>query len=990
MRSIRKLFCLAIVGLILVLPGVQAFAEVSASPSQLAEAGVNLMINPSFELPDGPTIGNWKFSKWDTGGGVLSKDSAVFRTGKNSAKISNLTEGHSRITQQFIVEPNTTYHFSVYVKVSNVSSAANSGQFGANITIENSKNAFSNFVSGTINEWKQLELYATTDDKTQKIGVQLALGSFGSTVTGTAIFDDVFVEKVQFAPSGAVNNVVEFITSSSTTDAAASSNILTLLGILALILVFVGGVAGFFIYSAKKKQSKIVKTSTNPRVSGNNRNSRAPKTVLPQQAINETLSVEPEKFKFKVYDFIIMGVCVLLYGVLTFNNLGSMSVPETNWTTQADNDSFVVELPQKISPTKIGLYLGYGNAQFNFEYMDDKGQFVSFGSLPKVEGEIFKWSYVQGSVPVDKPTNKFRITAQNVGYYSTNKDFTTPYGDAYHNGALNEMAFFDSNNNQFPIKDVKITDIVKGDPTLDYSNQNPSNLFDEQNKVSSYANYFNGTYFDEIYHARTAYENIHNLPVYETTHPPLGKVIISLGIRTFGMNPFGWRFMGAFFGLLMLPLMYLFGLKLFRRRFFAFAAMFLISVDFMHFSLTRIATIDTYGTFFVLLMYYFMYDYFVSKSVNIGYKKSLMPLLFCGIAFGLGAASKWIGLYAAAGLALLFFLTKYQEYKQFNKLTLKWKSAKNGWVKDFIPLYLTRTMLWSLVFFIVIPLTIYIGSYVPSYLNVPGAKFSVVAENQISMYKYHSGLTNKEERASKWFEWPLDIKPLDVTTFGSSVYPDQVKLSNSSLYGQITSGLSKTSDNPANFTSKIFFMGNPGIFWVGIIAFFLAIYFAIKRRSRGMAVVLIAITFQIVPWMAVSRITYIYHIFSSVPFIIFCIIYSLSCLYEKKTALSNFVLFLGIPYVIDGFCFIGNSVSNVIRKKNNQKPLPVKLINWDFLYKGLALKIHLIAYLAICLLLFAMFYPILSGFPVETLYISNYLSWFKDNLSLGPIFKWNF
>ena len=44
---------------------------------------------------------------------------------------------------------------------------------------------------------------------------------------------------------------------------------------------------------------------------------------------------------------------------------------------------------------------------------------------------------------------------------------------------------------------------------------------------------------------------------YETTHPPLGKVIMMAGIEMFGMDPFGWRFMGTIFGIAMVPLMYL-------------------------------------------------------------------------------------------------------------------------------------------------------------------------------------------------------------------------------------------------------------------------------------------------------------------------------------------------------------------------------------------------------------------------------------------------
>src|SRR5690606_36756617 len=53
------------------------------------------------------------------------------------------------------------------------------------------------------------------------------------------------------------------------------------------------------------------------------------------------------------------------------------------------------------------------------------------------------------------------------------------------------------------------------------------------------------TYFDEIYHGRTGYEFLHRLPIYETTHPPLGKWFISWGIDIFGMTPFGWRASGV-------------------------------------------------------------------------------------------------------------------------------------------------------------------------------------------------------------------------------------------------------------------------------------------------------------------------------------------------------------------------------------------------------------------------------------------------------------
>ena len=91
-------------------------------------------------------------------------------------------------------------------------------------------------------------------------------------------------------------------------------------------------------------------------------------------------------------------------------------------------------------------------------------------------------------------------------------------------------------------------------------------------------------YFDEIYHARTAYEMIKHENLYEITHPPLGKGLMSIGIRIFGMNPFGWRFMGTLIGILMLPVMYLLAKRLTRRTTFAVVATFLLMFDFMHFA----------------------------------------------------------------------------------------------------------------------------------------------------------------------------------------------------------------------------------------------------------------------------------------------------------------------------------------------------------------------------------------------------------------------
>ena len=82
-------------------------------------------------------------------------------------------------------------------------------------------------------------------------------------------------------------------------------------------------------------------------------------------------------------------------------------------------------------------------------------------------------------------------------------------------------------------------------------------LFDEQDAVPDAISQLNSMYFDEIYHGRTGYEQLHRMPVYETTHPPLGKDLIMLGIALFGMTGFGWRFSGTLFGVLLLSLIHI-------------------------------------------------------------------------------------------------------------------------------------------------------------------------------------------------------------------------------------------------------------------------------------------------------------------------------------------------------------------------------------------------------------------------------------------------
>ncbi|MBF0517945.1 MAG: phospholipid carrier-dependent glycosyltransferase, partial [Nitrospirae bacterium] len=235
---------------------------------------------------------------------------------------------------------------------------------------------------------------------------------------------------------------------------------------------------------------------------------------------------------------------------------------------------------------------------------------------------------------------------------------------------LNEIAFFDKGaQTPLPVKSIMPYGPLAALSAESNSNQ-AGNLTDEQHTVPTEPSYANSTYFDEVYHARTAYEYLHGLSVYETTHPPLGKVFIELGIIAFGMNPFGWRVVGALFAAFIPAIVYVFGYRLFGRTRYALIASLLMTFDFMRVAQGRMATVDTYAVFFIILMYYYMYRYWVAAAASplnsLGIARQARLNLGCsGLFFVLGVAVKWISVYAGCGLALVLFASILRKYIEF-------------------------------------------------------------------------------------------------------------------------------------------------------------------------------------------------------------------------------------------------------------------------------------------------------------------------------------
>ena len=547
-----------------------------------------------------------------------------------------------------------------------------------------------------------------------------------------------------------------------------------------------------------------------------------------------------------------MTIFTIIFAAIVFFRLGNNFIPQTSYYLYKNEGEIIINLGQKTHVDHLSIFAGeVGRSYINISLFDsEKNMWHELNSKDKISSE-FNWNDIQ----INKNVQFIKIVALSDKI------------------VIRELAVCDKNNN----------------PIIPANKNNYKKLFDEQYMRPKINTYLFGTMFDEVYYTRTVYEFMHGLKAYEITHPPLGKSIMTIGIKCFGLNPFGWRFMSAIFGIIMVPLMYIFSKRLFKNNFIPAVTTCLLCFDFIHFTLSRICTLDVFIAFFILLMYYFMYYYVTINFYDMPLKKTFVPLLLCGISTALAISTKWTGLYAAAGLCIIFFASLYLRYIEYkNNYCPNAKSFKGNAIK---------TILFCIIVFVIIPIAVYVLSYIPvvTYSNTNNL-FIKTYDNLKYMFNYHTNITGTHAFSSHWYEWPLIKRPL--------------------------------FDSIAHFRengtcSSVSTLGNPAIWWVGILCVTYCFYLMIKEKDRKAAFLTVSYLAQLIPWMFVSRYIIIYHYF---------------------------------PCALFQILIIGYTIERLCSKSSAKKIKKLSII-----------------YCILVILIFAAFYPVISGYPVSTNYVNNYL-----------------
>ncbi len=212
--------------------------------------------------------------------------------------------------------------------------------------------------------------------------------------------------------------------------------------------------------------------------------------------------------------------------------------------------------------------------------------------------------------------------------------------------------------------------------------------------------------------------------------------------------------------------------------------------------------------------------------------------------------------------------------------------------------------------FSLVAVLLYFLTYIPDVLA--GRSLIELVSLQGSMYGYHSTLTATHAFSSPWWSWPL------------MVVPD----------GHVPLWLF-VSYLPENFKSTIVLLGNPAVWWVGFacvvgISVFVLVKI-VKTAGRrlgkiGLPAIFIPVFFffQWVPYIVISRVTFIYHFYVNVPFLCLASAYFISTYWSNK---------------------------------------------W--------MKVAAIAYFAVTAAMFGLFYTVISGMRASNTWIES-LKWFES------------
>lgn len=431
--------------------------------------------------------------------------------------------------------------------------------------------------------------------------------------------------------------------------------------------------------------------------------------------------------------------------------------------------------------------------------------------------------------------------------------------------------------------------------------------------------------FDELYFARAGEEYLLNLRIYENTHPPLSKLLVTVSMMLFGGmrgqglgdTTYGWRFLDVVFGALVVMLLYALAKRITGSTAVAAIASLFLTVDGMHFVQSRIATPEGFVVLFATLATYAFYRFWIASQTAArpktyvpwwGYLAAVAASLFAGAFVASVCVAVWQFDRAAGVLAMLYvacacyLLARYFAFARWFGDGLLERSSPDGstapfWLLLFaVALGLLVASKWYGVMGFGVSFLVLVAVFAQGRLRLHGparwgnprgfrldgalvtivfVSATVYALAWVPDLLRHSPDPNEihtvndvVERQYAMFHYHDVLVAKATHPYSSKWWEWPLDLVPTAYFYQ--DRRRDPSDPKACCVYEITSMPNPILLWFGLLSVPWVAVLAWTERRKGYALIVLTYLLQWLPWMKSPRITFAYHFYVDIPLICVC------------------------------------------------------------------------------------------------------------------------
>ncbi len=315
---------------------------------------------------------------------------------------------------------------------------------------------------------------------------------------------------------------------------------------------------------------------------------------------------------------------------------------------------------------------------------------------------------------------------------------------------------------------------------------------------------------------------------HDWLHPPLAKYLQGTAMNLWGDNAFAWRASSAIFGVMGVGLVFVLTQLVFQKPRVSLLAALLFSLDGLWLVQSRVAMNDVFLVVWLLL----------AAIVYLLYQQRrqlwLLPLI--GLIFGLALATKW-----SAAFWLLGFLI--------------WEVIKLVREKN------SRLLPWLSFSWLLVPAAVYVLSFLPMFLQGKTLIDWWALQYQVLSYQVIGPASHLYQSGPG--QWLFNWRPVWYWT---------------------------------NYLGRnIYALNNPLLAWWELIALLLSLKVIIgksaSKLSNSLSWLIMLLLISLVPWLAITRISFYYHFLPATPVLAILLAYWLDKLYLTNQPPSRKLIF---------------------------------------------------------------------------------------------------